>query len=250
MTQAYSGCATTDTKADTVYIAPMPTVAISGTQDVCEGEDNVTLVANLNDSIENVTYQYTWRANNVNVYDGKTYTGTKGGDSTFTYVVIVTDATRGCSATSDPFEVNVHKAMVVAFLDTVVTICDNGQVTLTPTINDANISGLTYQWYKGEPSEGTAIHGATEWSYTTADTITGDVTYYFVATQTASGCADTASVKVVTKEIPSVTVEANHNNICYGGQVQLTAHAEGGMKENTGIPRAFARLARRQLKSG
>ena len=229
LTQAYSGCASTNTVKDSVYVVPMPTVAISGDHDVCEGANNVSLVANLNDSIAGATYEYEWRINNTEVHTGKSYTLTSGGDSTYTYVVIVTDATRGCSATSEPYAVNVHKAPVVAFTDTIYYVCDGGVVTLTPTINDENIGGLVYQWYKNSVADGNAISGATEWSYTTSASETGDVDYYIVATQPSSDCKDTAKVTVKTPADPATVVSVDHNVICYGGQVVLTAHTTGGV---------------------
>ena len=124
--------------------------------------------------------------------------------------MVVTDAARGCSATSEPYAVNVHKAPVVAFTDTMYYVCDGGVVTLTPAINDGNIGGLVYQWYKNGVADANAIGGATEWSYTTSASETGDVDYYIVATQPSSDCKDTAKVTVKTPADPTVEVSVAH----------------------------------------
>ncbi|MCL2291069.1 MAG: hypothetical protein FWC34_10300 [Bacteroidetes bacterium] len=139
----------------------------------------------------------------------------------------------GCSAYSQVFEVYSYPAPIVNVTSTEDTICEGGSVTLRANLNDYNITGYTYQWYKGGLAAANLIPGATEPIYTTpAINETGTIKYYVEVIHTATfdlsdpakKCLVIASYELFAYPKPTIDqIAVSVNQICSGGQVIITA---------------------------
>ena len=147
-------------------------------------------------------------------------------DEPYAYTIQI-DLGAGCTVMSDPYEVYVKSAPVAAITVDDTTICKGGVATLTGHIDNYNIEDLTYQWFINDLF--TAVNGANEITLTT-DPIENETTYFFVATQTTTLCADTVQVTITPRELPVISsVVVSEENICQGAQVTVTASATGGV---------------------
>ena len=217
--QPSSGCASTTFVYDTVFVRPMPTVTIEGDPIVCTGTKNVQLQARVNDNFATANLHYQWRLFNANIGtdDAELLDTRNASDNEYVYNVIITDATLGCQAVSEPFSVRVDTAAVITFLP-VEPICVGGTATITASLNDYNVDDYTFQWYDGT----TPIAGATSLTYTTP-VLDATTTYTFKAIRTASGCEGSADVDVTVVSDPVSKFTVNPKNICQGGQVTLNS---------------------------
>jgi hypothetical protein len=120
----------------------------------------------------------------------------------------------GCTAISDSTEVTSEGPPAIVTLDGPANICSSGTVTLS-TITGA---GYTYQWFL----DGSAIAGATAFSYTTS--VLG--AYYVEVI--ADGCNSTSVTINVVNETPvSVISTAGDLDICVSGSVSLNCTTTG-----------------------
>ena len=101
-----------------------------------------------------------------------------------------------------------------------VVLCEGGTTTLTASLNDWNADELVFIWMDGEDS----IPGATSLTYTVAPTL-GEHHYHIHILQQTSGCvAESNEIVVNVNPIPVIaSVSLSQTNICYGGQVAVTA---------------------------
>ena len=263
VTLTASGCQSviTDSSTVDVYVFPNPTVEIEGDHFICGdgiGMDTLVLTANVNDTVVADSYTYEWRLFNrtledsVNIVWGATtpvlHMVLEPNDEPYIFTVTVHNP-NGCTTISAPFSAIVNKAVAVTALTTETDICKGGEVTVSAHLDNYNIEGLTYQWYKATDTTTTRmqvgdtdsnivaniIPGATESTFTTI--LEDTTTFYVVVSQPNSSCYTIASVKVNAHNDPvidSITISDGDTNICEGGQFTLVAHAS--FDENLGTP--------------
>ena len=182
VTGTTNGCSATATH--TVNVKAMPTVQISGDENICAGS-SATLTASGADN-------YSWD----NDEEGASITVTPTTETTYT----VTGTTNGCSATAT-HTVNV-KAMPTVEISGDESVCDGKSVTLTA--NGAE----EYSWDNDE--EGASI------------TVTPNEPTTYIVTGTTNGCSATASHSISVKDMPVVEITGDES-VCAGSSVTLTA---------------------------
>ncbi|MCK9339580.1 MAG: hypothetical protein M0P38_06275, partial [Bacteroidales bacterium] len=224
------GCvsATVDTIV-TVYANP--SVEITGDPIICDGTD-VTLTANLNDSVINTTYTYQWMLANSDIAGATNRTLTQSQpatDNAYIYTVRVTNNVTGCVSVSAPFSVNVNEAPIVHITANETTVCSNGDVVMTAHLNDNNADNITYQWYRGAVDAANLIAGATNATYQT-DALIATTEFFVVVSQTTSDCAVTNSITINVVDIPVISdIVMSDEVVCEGAQVTYTASAANGV---------------------
>ncbi len=212
-------------------VNPNPTVEIMYDPIVCvDTVNNVTLVANAYPT--NETFTYRWFEDNVEIPNvtGNTYTTSKPfSENPYNFSVMLVNNI-ACSAVAEA-HVYVNAAPVVNITVTEDDICVGGEITLAAALNDWNADMLTFQWF----DDTLAIAGATSLTYTFVPA-QGQHNYSLKVNQITSGCEATSNViPVNVKPLPIVTsVVASQYDVCYGGQLTLTAHtndndANGGV---------------------
>lgn len=241
VSQPSSACTSAEfTSAQTLTVHPMPTVVVSGDQQICYG-DNVELYAHiqLDDATDFSTTTYEWLVdNNITGIPGNL----DGGQTIYYFDNIIRDAMDepymfsvridrgpGCIVTSEPLPVYIYDAPDVNITAEETEICTNGSTVLRAHINNYNIEDLTFQWYEGATTRSHAIAGANEPIYTTAN-IDETKHYFVIVTQTTTLCADTAEIIVNVNEVPEISsITLSEENICRGAQITVTATAQGGV---------------------
>ena len=153
----------------TLTVNSLPTVTISGTTTICQGE-TTTLTANGANS-------YVWSNNSINA----TLTIADAG----TYTVTGTNV-QGCSATATTY-VTVNSLPIVT-INGNTEICQGESTTLT-----AN-GGTTYQWNNG--TTGATNHINTFGLYT-------------VTVTNAEGCRNTATTAIIVNSLPVIHINGN-----------------------------------------
>jgi len=158
-------------------------IEITGTPEVCIGEDATITITNATD------YEsFVWTP-----ILGSTGSVTFTPDSTFTYFVEATDAT-GCKS-QEVFTVVVNDPPVISMSGT-TTFCEGGTATVTAS------GGTIYTWSDNGG-------GATGDTYTTGTE--GDVT---LVMQDANGCESDSMITFTQEDI--VTISLGDQNICDG----------------------------------
>ncbi|MBP5371215.1 MAG: Ig-like domain-containing protein [Bacteroidales bacterium] len=197
VSQTLNGCESERAEvAVTVY--DLPTIEISGNDDVCEGED-VTLTASANSD-----GAFSWS----NGHTGATTTFTLDETETIT-VTFVTD--QGCTSQAST-TVEVLPIPEMPIVES-VSYCQNAEAEQLTATADGDL--LWYETANG----GTAL--------TTAPmpntSIVGDTLFY--VSQTLNGCeSERAEVSVTVYELPTVEVSGG-GEVCEGEDVTLTASA-------------------------
>ena len=214
---------------NSIVVNPNPTLQLVTDPIVCNDTgENVTLIAHLNPAMENATYK--WLEDNAEM-DPATYTA--NGDTIklhrdyrdypYSFAVEL-ENNYGCTAVGEAL-VYVNDRPIVNITATDTILCVGGATTLTATLNNWNANELTFQWY----DDTVAISGATELSYTVTPALVNDSTtkhnYHVEILQLTSLCEATSNhVNVYVNPIPEiVSVVPSKTNICYGGQVAITA---------------------------
>jgi hypothetical protein len=130
------------------------------------------------------------------------------------YTAVVTNATTGCTFTTEPVDITVE-ALPIAELtvDGSTTFCAGGEVMLSTSGNN----GSSYQWFL----DGEIVEDATENTWTA--TISGA---YTVVVTSPSGCASEVSLAttVIVEPVPLANVAATEpTTFCEGNGVTLIA---------------------------
>jgi len=201
------GCSYTSTTLTvTVNALPLAIIIPAGPTTFCQF-DSVVLNADFG-----AGYTYQWQQGSVDISDTTfTYTAYTSGS----YDVVITDS-NGCTNTSAPVivtEVLLPPAPITASGPSL--ICSTDSVVLSTT------GGYNYQWF----NSGTAISGATDFTYT-ANT-TGN---YYVIVAGSAGCTDTSlsdSVTVLPVPVAVITVVGD-TIICPGSSTILNATTGAG----------------------
>ena len=228
ITQTTSGCVATGEKWIEVKAAPTVTIANIGAAVICEGGE-IKMAATVTGGVPGGEI-YTWYRNNILIKDviGDTLidhpTPIGGNNTTYNYMVMVTQAAANCSAMSAKDTIVVKPAPIV----TVVakgntTICDGDPLTLKANVTPPAAAGetTTYQWYR----DGIAMNGKTDDSLVVTEPARGTAYNYYVEVRRLPGCApvsNTVAVTVVPK--PVATITSNRDVICAGGDITFTAN--------------------------
>ncbi len=228
--QTASGCESVIYNGlDNITVYPNPTIALVTDPIVCvEDSNNVILTANVFPAPE-TEVSYLWFEDNDTIMTttANTLTLTKEyRDYPYSFSVMLLNE-YGCSATADA-QVYVNANPVVTITATENNICVGGEITLSATLNDWNADMLTFQW----SDNGEEIPGATMLHYTVVPTLDTHV-YTLTVNQLTSGCVATSNEQeVVVSPIPVINgIQLSNNNICFGGQLEITAlvdnHVDG-----------------------
>ncbi len=183
------GCVDVDTVVVTVVPLPVPIITASGPTVFCIG-DSVKLTVSANTS-------YLWSTSSTLQTIKVVTSGT--------YSVTVTNST-GCKG-------SVSQMVMVNPLP-VISAGTNKNVCLGSSINLSATGGASYVWYYGNTlSDSTIANPAATPVVTTTYTLVGTA---------ASGCKNTATVKLTVLSVPTIDAGLN-NNVCSGSSVNIVA---------------------------
>ena len=238
------GCESDMSAVRKVTVEPKPVVVLSGQQDICTGNaSEIQIYANVTGSavpMNDPSVVATWYRNNQEtgiasvaaspntlIYTESPVPTVQ--DEAYYYHVTLTNVGTGCSVSSEPYPIYIRPVPTVFVEADQIQVCKGGNVTLTAHIDNANLDNIVYQWYKDPvaPALANIITGATEATYISGP-ITENSTYWVIAKQTTTDCADTTKIDITMSERPVVEVAIDNDSICEGNQVQLTASVTSG----------------------
>lgn len=252
VSQGMYGCHSSMVTSPVLSVYANPVVAISGLQHFCE-TDTVFLIANVDHHSRPVgILHYTWyehgqvRDNMAAGYGDSQFFNEYfyANESPYIFEVEVTRE-NGCTRRSEPYLVWVHESPVAHISANNTTVCANGSVELTASLNNYNAENLVYQWYTVDTTQQiiaggylpsgdyrydtiytrieTPIPGATSLFYPA--TVTETTHFMFSVHQTTSGCLSySQDLTINALPTPIVSIDSVENiNICDGGQVILYA---------------------------
>lgn len=199
----------------TLTINPLPSVSISGTATICDGETSTLSTATAG------TYQW--------YQDGSAIGGATNASVDISvagnYNVMVTDTNNCADTAAVAFALTVNSLPIVSVSGD-AAFCAGDDATMTASPAGAN----GYQWYLN----GNMVNGATSASYTT-----NQAGSYNVEVTDANGCIDDAplSFDVVENALPTVTYVELQDTVCgLSGIISLTAATPaGGIYSGTSV---------------
>lgn len=180
------GC--TDTKTMTVFVVPVPTVAVSGPTAVCTGAIGSYTASGAN------TYTWSGGAQGI-VY---TISPTNTGQTIYT----VTGSNAAC-AVSKQFTVNFLPSPTINISITPSLVCAGTTATISA------FGANTFTWSSG------ATTATIKPSLSTST--------MFVVNGTTGGCTSSASISVPVQNPPLVSIAASQTQVCQGTPVTFTA---------------------------
>lgn len=130
-------------------LAPLPTVSLTGGGNFCQG-DFTTLSATANTPSGSIT-NYDWYngANLVSSGPSNSFNASSGGS----YSVVVSNSF-GCTVQSNPINVAAPIDSPTVSLNGNVTICPNGNTTLSGTVAPGSGTIISYEWFRDGVSIG------------------------------------------------------------------------------------------------
>lgn len=238
------GSSATSTKSFTINDTPVLTNTPL-TQTICSGSS--TALVTLTSSPAGATY--TWTATATAGISGFTPSGTNtipiqtistSNASSGTVTYAIRPSLGGCLGAITNYVITVNPAPNITTQPVSSTICLGG----TPTVLSFVVSGATgtptYQWYSNvanNTTNGTAIPGETNATFTPPSTTAGILYYYCVITLPTGGCSNiktnTATVTILSNA--TITTQPSPSqNLCVGVPIPtaLTISYSGG----TGTP--------------
>ncbi len=188
--------------AHNITINTKPTIAVSGTMDICVGKSTTLTASGAS------TYVWTWNGGSAM---GNTLSVSP--NATTVYKVVGTDA-NGCVGETS-VTVNVYPEPTVSITGA-TEVCEGGEITLT-----ANGTG-TFLWDTGESSQSIKVTSAGTYSVT----LTGE-----------GGC--TSKAEIIVKQ-RTITAKINDvidgvSTICEGSDITLTASGGNAYKWDNGL---------------
>ena len=218
-----SGCSFT-TNSITVEVLPAPEVEIRGAHTVCENSLGLlNLNAYVTGGVPGAAYTYTWQVrngSNVITYPATTsptFTpNLPANDAASIYTITVTiDRTdnTGCTAVSAPFELNVIAAPSVTLTASDATVCAGGNVTFTATVPNGVVYDYTWT-INGTLQQN--VNANTITVPATGSSMTASVTVSQSGASAACSATATLAVPVQVVAVPTVTIAANHTQMCAG----------------------------------
>ena len=236
------GCQAVPASSDTIFVKKNPVVTIDGNPNVCyygELYPNVELQAWV-DGYADLDATYTWyesgqfRPNTLGTDNNYYEMWPPTYDNPLIFTVTVTNGD-GCTATSDPFYVDVYDKPVVNITGDADAICEGGNVTLQANLNNYHQPMLTFQWFENEANETHLIPGATHEIETFAPTATTNyivlVKHLTVYTLTEDLCVTYDTFRVAVNDIPEVHaefVDLDATSICEGRSFTIGANVVNG----------------------
>ena len=242
VTQTGSGCENVS-EPFVVPVIPVYDVTISALNNatVCEG-GTTTLEATITNNIlpnDNPTFQWYEQtpAGDLAIYGATSTRYTTSPlllDGNHTYYVAVNSQITGsgCSAHSQSFTTTIldDPTVVISTTQNDNVICEGDLVHINATVTPVG-GDYTYTWtWSNGTNDYTFVNN--EPSFTPADLPASTNAYLFnvsiASTDPNSGCDATSNsnVYVIVIERPDVTITADNNVVCAGGQVELTANHE------------------------
>lgn len=198
-----NGCSTT--KSKTIRVNPLPEVSLSGTNEVCLGDEAV-ITATASKGTGEITYVWNDLFNGNERYEHP--------DTTTTYTVRAVDQNL-CNSSPKSHKVKV-KSIPVLELKGDTAICDGKTTKLTMT----GASASSIKWYDGTTGVNSIIRSPSQ-----------DTVYW--AEGESNGCKSRAEITVRVLETPSIYADGE-TGVCPGGTVVLTAHGADHYKWGNG----------------
>ncbi|MDI1355430.1 MAG: T9SS type A sorting domain-containing protein [bacterium] len=197
------GCFTQTTTS--VFINPSPTVSIGANSPLCEGQ-----VLNLNAS-SGSTFSWQGPLGYSSSLQSPAFTASVLNAGTYSLIMT---AQNSCTVSSSvSVSVNPRPALLVTGN---FTICPGKQTLLIPS------GAMSYSWSTG----------ATVSLIYVSPSVT--TTYSLTGTDNASGCSSSATVIVLVKPSPTITLQGK-TEICFGESIILTGQGANTYTWNTGI---------------
>lgn len=246
VTGTQNGCTDTDTVLVTVVVDPTITNPVAASY--CQNGGTVTPLSVSVAGGISAAYTYQWFANTtVNNFGGTPVLGATTSfytppintvGTTFYYCTVTQGAAgNGCLATSGANSIVVNAQPAITS-QPVTSQSGCVGANITPLTLALNGGGGTpnYQWFVNtvaNTTNGTAIAGATNASYSPGNTATGTNYFYCVATYpNAASCAtqtsNVATISLINDPIFTTPPTANQS-ICAGGSIPaLTFNSSGG----------------------
>jgi hypothetical protein len=217
----------------TIVVDPTVTISVATGYDtaVCDGGSTV-LQANVTGGFGEASYQ--WYKNGIRL-DGQTHetlvTDALYYGATDAYTVHVTQSGIGCETTSAQYNVDVYPAHQITIIGN-GNVCVGGTITMVAQLVDSLLPGetLSYQWYRIQNGNATAISGANAAQYTTSALQLGDsYEYYVKATSSISGCTVQSGTVLANVEADPIVVLTAPTSICEGANLVLNAFVYNGV---------------------
>jgi gliding motility-associated-like protein len=206
LTSTLNGC--TNTTSQTVTVKALPISQINGVNAVCE---NAAISLTAADAGVGATYAWSGPSSftsNTNTANISSAALTNAG------VYTLTSTLNGCTNTTS--QTVTVKALPVAQINGVNTVCENAAISLTAT--DAGV-GATYAW--SGPSSFTSNTASASIS-SAALTNSG----VYTLTSTLNGCTNTTTQTVTVKPLPVAQINGV-NAVCENASISLTAADAG-----------------------
>jgi hypothetical protein len=231
--QTTSGCqALSDTIILNVVakpaIASVTEVNMPADRTVCDGYQ-VNLTANVEGGVQGGE-TYTWYRNGVEVEDATlgtladVLTAENGETTTYTYSVVVAQATSGCVSeifVLDPITVNPNPVLQLV-TNPIVCNDEGDNITLTANLNP-EMEGATFRWLEDNVEMDPATYTANENSITLHKGYRYQPYSFSVELVSELGCTAVGEALVYVNEAPVVNITASDNILCDGGEITLTA---------------------------
>ena len=231
--QTTSGCqALSDTIILNVVakpaIASVTEVNMPADRTVCDGYQ-VNLTANVQGGVQGGE-TYTWYRNGVEVGDATlgtladVLTAENGETTTYTYSVVVAQATSGCVSeifVLDPITVNPNPVLQLV-TNPIVCNDEGDNITLTANLNP-EMEGATFRWLEDNVEMDPATYTANENSITLHKGYRYQPYSFSVELVSELGCTAVGESLVYVNEAPVVNITASDNILCDGGEITLTA---------------------------
>jgi hypothetical protein len=170
------------------------------------------------------TLSYQWKKNGTTISGATTASYTTpaavAGDNGASFTVSVTDTVTSVTSNAAILTVNAPPSITTQPSNQTV----NAGQTATFSMAATGTATLTYQWSKN----GTAISGATAFSYTTPPTVAGDTGSSFAVTVTNSISSVTSNAATLTVNVPpSITTQPLSQTVTAGQTATFTVTATG-----------------------
>ncbi|HQQ20291.1 MAG TPA: hypothetical protein PK471_00100, partial [Bacteroidales bacterium] len=239
--QAISGCQSAISQSVNILVKRNPVVELITPPNVCNVDNNVVLSVAVDGATGYIPGYFIYKQDGITQYE-------EYNEPTHTFIVgprnypyayqVEYIAPNGCNAFSNVAEVMVHERPEIQLFVEETPICVGGDIDLSVTLSNYSIShDYTYQWYTPNTLASNAIPGATLPTYHEVATTPGIHTYWLIVDNyavhgpaTSFRCHTSQSIQVEVRDIPTIELESNVNEICDGGQLELTATVGGGVE--------------------
>ena len=209
-------------------IASVTEVNMPDDRTVCDGYQ-VNLTANVQGGVQGGEI-FTWYRNGIEVEDATlatladVLTAENGETTTYTYSVVVAQATSGCVSEPivlDPITVNPNPVLQLV---TNPIVCNNegDNITLTANLNP-EMEGAAFRWLEDNVEMDPATYTANENSITLHKEYRYQPYSFSVELVNELGCTAVGEALVYVNEAPVVNITASDNVLCDGGEITLTA---------------------------